>query len=161
MKSDHPSPELTFGRGQTRPAASPTSQSAELRGFLERLSFALGPLGAGFVLDALDLATFGPIGLCLGAVVGGYAGWILSNYEGIDRNLRIAFAICAAAYMTIPFTEAIPAATILVLLARFFAGPRADEGSGTEGPYDSAAETAKSPGFSGKQASAQRNPSPS
>ena len=160
MKSDHSSAEFAFGTGQTRPLASPRPQTGELRGFLERLSYALGPLGVGFILDALDLATFGPIGLCLGALVGGYAGWILSKHEGIDRNLRIAFAICAAAYMTIPFTEAIPAATILVMLARFYAGPRAELSSTTERPYEPTAEAAKSPGFSRKDASAPYNQSP-
>ena len=150
MKSDHHSAEFAFGGQQTRSASSPTTATDELRGLAERLSFAIGPLGAGLVLDVLDLATFGPIGLFLGAIVGGCAGWILSNYEGIDRNLRIAFAVCAAAYMTIPFTEAIPAATILVLLARFFAGPRAEPESKTESPppYDSGAEASKSHGFS-------------
>lgn len=112
--SDYPSP---------RADVDITEQPGEVRGFLERLSYALGPLGAGIILDALDLATFGPIGIVLGVMVGGYAGWILGESEGLDRSLRIAFAIAAAAYMTIPFTEPLPAATILVLTARFFAGP--------------------------------------
>jgi hypothetical protein len=99
-------------------------QIGELRGFFQRLCFALGPLGAGIILDVLDFVTFGPIGVFSGAVVGGCAGWILGAYERFDRNLRIAFAICAAAYMTIPFTEPIPVATLLVLMARFFQGPR-------------------------------------
>lgn len=97
--------------------------STELRGLLQRAAFALGPLGTGLLLDLLDLATFGPIGLVLGAAIGGYAGWVLGKYEGIQRELRLAFAICTAAYMMIPFTEPVPAATILLLLARFFLGP--------------------------------------
>ncbi len=101
----------------------PAEPIGELRGFFQRLCFALGPLGAGIVLDLLDFATFGPIGLFAGALVGGYAGWILGAYQNFDRNLRIAYAICTAAYMTIPFTETIPVATILVLVARFFEGP--------------------------------------
>ena len=107
------------------PDSTPPKHLVELRGFLQRLYYALGPLGAGMILDVLDLATFGPIGIVAGALVGGYAGWILGECEGFDRNIRIAFAICAAAYMTIPFTEPIPAATILILTARFFAGPPA------------------------------------
>jgi hypothetical protein len=99
-------------------------QTGELRGFLERAAFALGPLGTGIVLDALDFATFGPVGIMLGAVVGGTAGWILGQYERFDRSVRIGFALCAAAYLTIPLTEPIPLATILFLLARFFEGPR-------------------------------------
>ena len=93
--------------------------------FCKDSTYALGPLGAGIILDVLDLATFGPIGIIAGALVGGYAGWVLGEFEGFDRNIRIAFAICTAAYMTIPFTEPIPAATILFLTARFFACPSA------------------------------------
>lgn len=96
----------------------------ELEGFFNRLGFAFGPLVAGMILDVLDFATFGPIGLVAGAVVGGYAGWILARFEHVDPPLRTAIAICAAAYMMIPFTEVVPAATILVLLARFFTGPK-------------------------------------
>ncbi len=99
-------------------------QKGELRGLLERLAFAIGPLGTGIILDVLDFATFGPVGIFLGAVVGGSVGWILGKYERFDRSLRIAFALCAAAYMTIPFTEVIPVATTLSLLARYFQGPR-------------------------------------
>ena len=106
------------------PSKAP-NQTGEMRGFLQRLYYALGPLGAGIILDVLDLATFGPIGIIVGALVGGYAGWILGECEGFDRNMRISFAICAAAYMTLPFTEPIPLATILILTARFFAGPPA------------------------------------
>ena len=104
--------------------ATRPEQASELRGFLERIAFALGPIGTGIILDALDFATFGPVGIFLGAVVGGSAGWILGKYERFDRSLRIAFALCAAAYMTIPFTEVIPVATTLSLLARYFQGPR-------------------------------------
>jgi hypothetical protein len=105
------------------PQSTERKQIAELRGFIQRLYYALGPLAAGIILDVLDLATFGPIGIVIGALVGGYAGWILGECEGFDHSIRIAFAICAAAYMTIPFTEPFPAATILIFTARFFAGP--------------------------------------
>ena len=111
----------------THPGSAAPKHLTELRGFLKRLHYALSPLGAGIILDVLDLATFGPVGILLGAVVGGYAGWVIGECEGFDRNIRIACAICAAAYMTIPLTEPIPAATILVLIARFFAGPPARE----------------------------------
>ncbi len=108
-----------------QPQSTAPKQYIEVRGFLQRLYYALGPWGAGIILDVLDLATFGPIGIIAGGLVGGYVGWILGEFEGFDRNIRIAFAICAAAYMTVPFTEPIPAATILILTARFFAGPSA------------------------------------
>ena len=161
MKSNHPSAGLKPQTRQRQPHSPHRPQKSELRGLLERLSFALGPLGAGFILDALDLATFGPIGLCLGALVGGYAGWILSKHEGIDRALRIAYAICAAAYMTIPFTEAIPAATTLMLLARFFVGPRAEVTPVIGSNHESEVGNTKRTAFSRNQAWEVRNPSPS
>ena len=102
---------------------SGASLDRELAGFLRRASYALGPLGAGIILDLLDFATFGPVGLFLGALVGGCAGWILARDEGFDRGLGVAFALAAAAYRTIPTTEVIPAATALFLMARFFNGP--------------------------------------
>ena len=70
------------------------------------------------------------------ASVEGYAGWILGAYQNFDRNLEIAYAICTAAYMTIPFTETIPVATILVLVARFFEGPPARTQSSTVYRFD-------------------------
>ncbi len=100
-----------------------SKQFVELRGFFSRLYYALSPLSAGIILDVLDLATFGPVGIVFGVLVGGYAGWILGEREGFAQSIRIAFAICAAAYMTIPFTEPFPAATMLIFIARFLAGP--------------------------------------
>ena len=108
-------------------SSSLPAETGELTGFIQRLLFALSPLGAGIVLDLLDAATFGPIGIGCGVLVGGLAGWYLGKFEGLDPNLRFALALCAAAYMTVPFTEAIPAATVLLFLARFFAGPRSQE----------------------------------
>ncbi len=119
-----------------RPQPAPSAQTDEVTGLLQRILFSLGPLGAGILLDLLDLATFGPFGLCLGAVVGGAAGWILGKHEGFDQNLRIAFALSCAAYMTIPFTEPIPAATALFLLARFFVGPRLPTDTAAPSPYE-------------------------
>jgi hypothetical protein len=91
--------------------------------FLRRLYYALGPLAAGIVLDALDLATFGPVGLVAGAVVGAYAGWMIGTFEGLGRDGRIAIALCAAVYMTVPMTEPYPVATVFTLVARFFRDP--------------------------------------
>jgi hypothetical protein len=99
-----------------------------MQGLLRRAYYALGPLGAGIILDVLDLATFGPVGVFAGALVGGYAGWILGEFEGLARNERIALAGCAAIYMTIPFTEPFPLATIASLAARFFKGPPPNTG---------------------------------
>jgi len=75
------------------------------------------------ILDVLDLATFGPIGLVVGGVIGVCAGWVLADLEGYGRPTKCVFAVCAAIYMTVPLTEPIPVATSLGLIARFFRGP--------------------------------------
>jgi hypothetical protein len=95
-----------------------------MRSFLRRIYYALGPLAAGIMIDVLDLATFGTVGLMIGALVGGYAGWVIGEFEGLSRDNRLALACCAAIYMMIPMTEPVPIATAFTLLARFLKGPR-------------------------------------
>ena len=119
IHSDH-SDHSESTRGELTP-----SWKDEINGFLGRLRFALAPLGTGILLDLLDALTFGPIGLCLGGLVGATAGWWLAKQEGLDSDLRLAAATVSAAYMTLPFTEVVPAAMILMLVTRFFAGPSA------------------------------------
>lgn len=95
-----------------------------MRALLARVYYALGPLAAGILLDVLDLATWGPVGIAIGAVVGAYAGWIIGGFEGLSRDGRVTLAVCAALYMMIPMTETLPIATAFTLIARFMKGPR-------------------------------------
>ena len=95
-----------------------------MRRLLERTYYALGPLAAGIMLDVLDLATFGTIGVFVGAIVGAYAGWVIGDFEGLDKDGRTVLACCAAIYMMIPMTEPLPIATAFSLVARFMRGPR-------------------------------------
>jgi hypothetical protein len=88
--------------------------------FVRRVYYAIGPVGAGAVLDLLDLATFGPIGLMVGGVIGGVAGWVLADCEGLGGKAKCACVVGAAMYMTVPWTEPFPVATSLGLLSRFF-----------------------------------------
>lgn len=84
-----------------------------------RLHRALGPLAVGILLDVLDLATFGPVGLYLGVFVGLAAGWYLGAMAGLGRGARVLFAIAAAVYLTVPMTEFLPIATVVSALGRF------------------------------------------
>jgi hypothetical protein len=69
----------------------------------------------------------------VGALVGGYAGWIIGEFEGLSRDNRLALACCAAIYMMIPTTEPIPIATAFTLLARLLKGSRGPRKSPDEG----------------------------
>ena len=86
---------------------------------LERLHNALGPIAGALVLDFADLATFGPIGLVAGGIVGLVIGWWISSIYSFRFPARILWAILAAIYCTIPFTALLPLATIISAVARF------------------------------------------
>ena len=93
---------------------------------LARVYYAIGPIGAGAVLDILDVATYGPVGLLIGGLVGGLAGWVLADCEGLGPKTRNICVAAAAVYMTIPLTEPIPVGTTLGVLSRLFRQPRTD-----------------------------------
>ena len=96
------------------PAATPSTAHT-----LRRLNRAFGPIAAGVIIDLVDLATFGPIGLVLGLPVGGLAGYWMGTCLGLDRKARLLCALAAGIYCTIPFTELIPLATLVGAYARF------------------------------------------
>ena len=78
----------------------------------------LAPVGAGMVLDAVDLATYGPIGLWLGMLLGGVVGWSLAPVLRISAKRRWLCALAAGVYCTLPFTGVLPLATLAGLLSR-------------------------------------------
>lgn len=84
-----------------------------------RINRAFGPVAAGLVLDLMDLTTFGPIGLLIGLPVGAAVGWWMASALGVDKKSRRWFALAAAIYCTIPFTEIIPLATLAGAYVRF------------------------------------------
>lgn len=96
-----------------------TTSDAPREALLVRLHRALGPLAGGIVLDFVDLATFGPIGLLGGFVMGGLIGWWISSIYDFSLRGRSVFAVLAAAYTAIPFTEILPLATMISAWARF------------------------------------------
>ena len=52
----------------------------------ERLYVAIFPILGGLILDFADLATFGPVGLYTGMIVGGTIGWLISGIYGFSRS---------------------------------------------------------------------------
>lgn len=86
---------------------------------LDRIHRAFGPLAGGLILDLVDLAMFGPLGVVAGPVVGAAVGWWISSLYRLSVSARVVFAALAALYVSIPFTEVLPIATVISAFARF------------------------------------------
>lgn len=85
-----------------------------------RVHFTLGPIAAALLLDALDLVTFGPIGLYAGFLLGaGTVFWLTSIYR-FSVPMRLFWSAFAGLYCTTPCTEFLPIATMLSAAHRFF-----------------------------------------
>lgn len=80
----------------------------------------LGPIAAGFLLDLVDLATYGPLGIWAGVVLGGAAGWLLAASLGVPRPRRLGYALVAGVYCTMPFTEFLPVGTLVGAVVRLW-----------------------------------------
>jgi hypothetical protein len=96
-------------------------------GLYGRLYNAFFPLIGGLILDFADLATFGPVGLYLGFIVGGIVGWLISGIYGFSKNAKILCTIIAGIYCTIPGTFFLPLATFIAAIARFRQNPRSNQ----------------------------------
>lgn len=73
------------------------------------------PLRAGLLLDALDLLTFGPLGLRGGLLLGAVAAFLLLSKVGVPLRVRVPLAVAAGLYCAIPGTELLPLGTLLSL----------------------------------------------
>ena len=114
------------------PAADPAPPAPPQT--LQRLNRAFGPIAAGVIIDLVDFATFGPIGLVLGLPVGGLAGYWMGQCLGLERKACLWCALAAGIYCTIPFTELIPLATIVGAYARFRESGREGNRDNTQPP---------------------------
>jgi len=121
-----PRPPCAHPADQTPAAAeggdSPLSATAdppEDHTLPRRVNRAFGPIVAGLIIDLVDLATFGPVGLVLGLPVGGLAGYWMGRALGFDKRASLWCALAAGVYCTIPGTELIPLATIIGGCVRF------------------------------------------
>ncbi|MFH0881235.1 MAG: hypothetical protein V2A34_16100, partial [Lentisphaerota bacterium] len=80
---------------------------------------AFGPVLAGALIDVVDLATFGPIGLALGLVFGGGVAWYICHLYGLSLKQKLLWSLAAGIYCTIPFTEFIPVGTMVGAFIRY------------------------------------------
>jgi len=85
----------------------------------ERLFRSFGPLAAGYILDFLDLVTWGAVGLYLGSILGGLMGWWLAVVYRLGVFAQCLLTVLTAFYCLLPGTELLPLATIIMALYRF------------------------------------------
>lgn len=78
------------------------------------------------IIDFVDLATFGPVGLALGLPIGGLAGYWMGRTLGLSTRASWGCAAAAAVYCTIPFTELLPLGTMVGAYVRFQDGSGSD-----------------------------------
>lgn len=83
-----------------------------------RYNHAFGPVAAGLIIDAVDVATFGPFGLVLGVPIGAAAGYWLARSLRLDTSPSLLCAMIAGVYCTIPGTELLPLGTLVGALVR-------------------------------------------
>ncbi len=76
------------------------------------------PAMAGLAIDALDLATFGPVGLWAGIPLGAAVGFWLAPELGFPRRSRWLCAALTGLYCALPLTGFLPLATIAASAAR-------------------------------------------
>jgi len=99
-----------------QPEPVPVKQKSKLG---RRINRAFGPIAAGLVIDLVDLATFGPIGLFLGLPLGGLCGYWMGTALGLEKKQALWCALAAGIYCMMPLTEFLPLATLVGALARF------------------------------------------
>lgn len=104
--------------GENSPPGA-TAGPPEGRTLARRMNRAFGPIAAGLIIDLVDIATFGPVGLVLGLPVGGLAGYWMGRALGFRKRTSLWCALAAGVYCTIPGTEIIPLATIIGACVRF------------------------------------------
>jgi hypothetical protein len=107
-KTDNEQPTATDDQGEVREM-----------GTAERLLRSFGPLAGGLLLDAADLVTWGPVGMYLGPVIGGFLGWWLARVYGLGIGGQCVVITVAVVYLTLPGTALLPLATVVFALIRF------------------------------------------
>jgi S-ribosylhomocysteine lyase LuxS involved in autoinducer biosynthesis len=80
---------------------------------LGKLKKMLLPVVTGLLIDLIDFATFGPVGIYTGFVLGGLAAYLLFSLQGVPRRQCFYAAIVAGIYCTTPLTEFTPLGTLL------------------------------------------------
>jgi hypothetical protein len=77
----------------------------------------------GLMIDVADVITLGGLGGVGGFLVGGLLTFGVCSSQGVSRFRTAALTMAGAVYCALPFTEALPLATLLALVSQL--APRA------------------------------------
>ena len=105
----------------------PSDQAIKELSTGERLLRSFGPLAGGLLIDLVDLATFGTVGLVLGPIIGGLLGWWLAIIYRLGLLGQCVIIAITAAYCAFPGTGLLPLATLVFALIRFRERKRVDD----------------------------------
>jgi hypothetical protein len=85
----------------------------------------LWPVLGGVIIDVVDVATIGGLGIVGGMLVGSFVSYAVFRQQGVSRFKSLALGAVGGVYCAIPFTEALPLATLLTLISGLVTGPKA------------------------------------
>jgi hypothetical protein len=89
-----------------------------------RLNNAIAPLAGGILIDTLDIATFGPVGLYFGLFIGFAAGWWITSVYRFEKKTKLIWSLLAGIYCMTPGTAFFPLATVISVIGRFSQTPK-------------------------------------
>lgn len=102
------------------PPERPGDQGRRDRQQSSRSDFgSLNPVFLGMLIDLLDFATFGPIGIRIGFIVGGLLTALVCMLQGVRMRYTLLMALAAGLYCAFPMTERLPLATLIALFMKF------------------------------------------
>lgn len=79
----------------------------------------------GLMIDVADVITLGGLGGVGGFLVGGLLTYGVCSNQGVSRFRTAALTMAGAVYCALPFTEALPLATMLAIISQLAPRTRA------------------------------------
>ncbi|MCB1045319.1 MAG: hypothetical protein KDC35_20425 [Acidobacteria bacterium] len=74
------------------------------------------PILVGMVVDMLDLATLGPLGVMWGWLIGGVGTYVVATLNKVPPKPKLFWSVVVGLYCSIPGTSFLPVATVMMTL---------------------------------------------